>query len=327
MPRFYAHFQQLSGPDPDCTLIVELPHAATVAQLTEECCRRYRAIAQHRAGIDPSKLQVTVAGRWQPLRSEDTLAQRVKNGADVVLAPLGGVSTGPEALPELPQAAAQRNVVQPSPGVLESLQQYLEDSTKAMQAKNFRGATEMHEKIFEIDPTNMQACYQQALVELSIGAYTRASATLERSLTASPPPQEQEIYLKLGEAYDGQGGAQNYQTALQHYDTALGLASASAAHDADRADSIKILMAKTLQKAGSAEVAWQLVTSVLQRNDQHTEALILYAETIFERYATLSRCSALCGARLTARSCCAEDIAMRHCECIFGCSCHKLKTR
>lgn len=287
MPRFYAHFQDVSEHDEDQTVIVEMPHAATVAQLTAECCRRYNAREQL-DDIDQAALQVTVAGKALPLNPEDTLAQRVKNGSDVLLSLLDHgdkAVSGNEALPEAPKAAAKQDTVAlQSPGVLQYLQESLEDSTKAMQAKNFRGACELHEKIFAIDPTNMQACYQQALVELSISAYSNASATLERALTARPPPQEPEIYVKLGEAYHGQGGMQNYQTALQHYDTALGLASSSPAYDEDRTDNIKVLMAETLQKAENADVALQLVTSVLQRNEQHTDALVLYGAMMSERY-------------------------------------------
>ena len=292
MPRFYAHFQVLDL-DPNCTLIVDLPHAATVAQLTTECCRRYAAFVQHRwSGIDPATVQVSIATKGS-LHPEDTLAQHVKNGADVVLSfpeqspenPDIGTCTG--NLPtrtKTPKRAAKPDTAPLQPGTMKQLQDSLEDSTKAMKAKNFRSASKHHDKIFAIDPTNLQACYQQALVELSINAYSSASATLERALTARPPPQEPEIYVKLGEAYDGQGGVHNYQTALQHYDTALGLASASAAYDEDRIDNIKMLMARTLQRAGREEVALQLVESVLQRNEQHKEALVLYGMIMTERY-------------------------------------------
>jgi tetratricopeptide (TPR) repeat protein len=237
--------------------------------------------------IDPAALQVTIAtGNDEgALHPEETLARHVKNGTDVMIS-LGGEGkvAGSGALPG-PQAAVKPDTAGApvQPGMLKYLQEVLENSTKAVQAKNFRGACELHDKIFAIDPTNMQACYQQALVELSIGSYSSACATLERALTARPPPQEPEIYVKLGEAYDGQGGSENYQTALQHYDTALGLASASAAYDEDRIDNIKILMAKTLQKAANGQVALQLVTSVLQRNEQHTEALVLYGAIMTER--------------------------------------------
>lgn len=57
----------------------------------------------------------------------------------------------------------------------------------------------------------------------------------------------------------------------QHFDTALGLASGSAAYDDDRVDNIKIMMAKTLQKTGNSDVSLQLVTSVLKRSEQHKE--------------------------------------------------------
>jgi tetratricopeptide (TPR) repeat protein len=189
------------------------------------------------------------------------------------------------AAAETAKAATPAGQLQP--GMLKYLQTVLDDSTKAMQAKNFRAASELHSKIFAIDPTNMQACYQQALVELSVNAHVSATATLERALTARPPPQEPELYVKLGEALCGQGGVENYQAALQHYDTALGLAGASAAYDEDRTDNIKILMAKTLQQAGNVEVALQLVTSVLQRNEQHPQALIMYGAVMTERYAIL----------------------------------------
>ena len=289
MPRFYAHFQ-VSDLDPDCTLIVVMPHAATVAQLVTECCRRYATLVQHRTGIDPATVQVSIATRGS-LHPEDTLAQHVKNGADVVLSFPAHTSETPNTgtcVGSLP-ARTKPDTAPLQPGILKHLQESLDHSTKAMQAKNFRGACKHHDKIFAIDPANLQACYQQALVELSISAYSSASATLERALTARPPPKEPEIYVKLGEAYDGQGGAQNYQTALQHYDTALGLASGSAAYDEDRVDNIKMLMARTLQKAGREEVALQLVASVLQRNEQHTEALVLYGMMMTERYGVALR--------------------------------------
>lgn len=234
--------------------------------------------------IDPAALQVTIVhcssqGALQP---EETLARQVKNGTDVVVSLHDeGQIAGSGAL-HGPQAAAKPDTPL-QPGMLKYLQELLEDSTKAVRAKNFRGACELHDKIFAIDPTNMQACYQQALVELSISAYSSACATLERALTARPPPQDPEIYVKLGEAYDGQGGPENYQMALQHYDTAMGLASASSAYDEDRIDNIQILMAKTLQKADNEQVALQLVTSVLQRNEQHTEALVVYGAMMTER--------------------------------------------
>jgi tetratricopeptide (TPR) repeat protein len=284
MPRFYVHFAAAICDAAGCTLIVDLPYSATVAQLLAECCIRCEGTV-----IDPAALQVTIATDTDGgvLHPEETLAQHVKNGTDVLISLLDeGEVAALGALPGT-QAAAVPDTASLQPGMLKYLQEVLEDSTKAVQAKNFRGACELHDKIFAIDPTNMQACYQQALVELSISAYSRACATLERALTAIPPPQEPEIYVKLGEAYDGKGGAENYQTALQHYDTALGLASASAAYDEDRIDNIKILMATTLQKAANEQVALQLVTSVLQRNEQHTEALVLYGAMMTERYATL----------------------------------------
>ena len=286
MPRFYAHFQVSSDLADDSTLIVDMPHTATIAQLSTECCRRYNALNSQESDLplDPAVLQVVLMPCKDCLQPEHTLAQRVKNGADVVLSfPVAGDERRAEELSEPLKVAAETEAAPLQPGMQTYLQDCLESSTKAMKAKNFRCACEYHDKIFAIDPTNMQACYQQALVELSIGAFSSASETLERALTAVPPPQEPELYVKLGEAYDNQGGRANYQTALQHYDTGLGLASASAAYDDDRTDNIKMLMAKTLQKQGSEEIALHLVTSVLQRNEQHTEALALYAVMMTER--------------------------------------------
>jgi tetratricopeptide (TPR) repeat protein len=306
MPKFYVHFEEQElGPLPcEITLIVDQPSVPTtaVAGLVHNLLSAYdSAHPSTAAPLAQRGASLARGAGGAPLNPSAPIQSVVKTGDDIWVVPLGETSpllppptVAAEAAAATAATAATARAAkaatpagQLQPGMLKYLQTVLDDSTKAMQAKNFRAASELHSKIFAIDPTNMQACYQQALVELSVNAHVSATATLERALTARPPPQEPELYVKLGEALCGQGGVENYQAALQHYDTALGLAGASAAYDEDRTDNIKILMAKTLQQAGNVEVALQLVTSVLQRNEQHPQALIMYGAVMTERYAIL----------------------------------------
>ena len=111
---------------------------------------------------------------------------------------------------------------------------------EAMRAPGWmsQAAAELHRKVIEMDPTNMQARYQQgrpcpyppapsirpplivcrglaALIELSVGAHASAQHHLEQALTARPKPQEPELFIKLGEACDAQATPEGYDAALQ----------------------------------------------------------------------------------------------------------------
>ena len=156
------------------------------------------------------------------------------------------------------------------------------------------------------------------LVDLSTERYLEAEAHLRKALEADPPPQDPEIYMKLGDACFG---AAKYNDALQQYDRCLGLAHQSLSqfgaqvgaaeperpplqcppicclglcfppaqrllatcqspYDEDSVDDIKVLMAKVLAKMDKNDVGLELVTRVLRRNEQHKNGAILYCQPL-----------------------------------------------
>ena len=52
-----------------------------------------------------------------------------------------------------------------------------------------RQAKTLHEQIFAVHPVNLQARYQQALIESTLGNHRQALHHLEQAMEAKPPPE------------------------------------------------------------------------------------------------------------------------------------------